>query len=243
MLLRIIHVLVRKSGSLLIKIGNWLISFSLKIYAPQKSLFEKNKAEWYRIKGDENLRVQYDLSPDSIVFDVGGFLGLWCVEISARYSPIIFVFEPVKEFYDILQNRFSANKNIKVFPYGLAAKNSNETIAVMSESSSSYREKTKLHENSEKQIVEFKDIVAFLNENNISHIDLIKINIEGGEYELLERLINIGFINNIENIQVQFHDFVENAESRMTALKKKLNETHELTYEYTYVWENWKRRK
>ena len=39
-------------------------------------------------------------------------------------------------------------------------------------------------------------------------IDLLKINIEGGEYEVLENLIENDLIKNIDNIQIQFHDFV-----------------------------------
>lgn len=235
-----IHVFVRKAGSLFIKIGNQIIKFSNKIYQPQQSLFEKNKKEWYRIKGDENLRVNYNLTEDSIVFDIGGFKGDWCAEVAVRYSPTIFVFEPVKEFYNSLINRFNKNKKIKILEYGLASNNSKIEIAVMSEASSVFRNNNSAHYVSCKEYVDFKDINEFIFENNIAHIDLMKINIEGGEYDLLESLISSGGIKKIDNVQVQFHDFVENAESRMKEIKKKLNETHELTYEYIFVWENWK---
>ena len=75
---------------------------------------------------------------------------------------------------------------------------------------------------------------------NIERIDLMKINIEGGEYDLLEHLIKTGWIDKIINIQVQFHDFVENAEARMLAIQNDLAKTHELTYQYKFVWENWR---
>jgi cellulose biosynthesis protein BcsQ len=79
----------------------------------------------------------------------------------------------------------------------------------------------------------------FLQEKDIKRIDLMKINIEGCEYNLLECLIGIGFIKNIKNIQVQFHDFVEDAEKRMMEIQKNLQKTHYLTYQYPFVWENW----
>lgn len=39
----------------------------------------------------------------------------------------------------------------------------------------------------------------------IDDIGLMKINIEGGEYELLERMIELGIINKVKDIQIQFH--------------------------------------
>ena len=48
-------------------------------------------------------------------------------------------------------------------------------------------------------------------------------------------------ISIFKNIQVQFHDFIiQNAEERMINIQRKLELTHELTYQYVFVWENWK---
>ena len=40
-------------------------------------------------------------------------------------------------------------------------------------------------------MISFKD---FIDENKITNIDYLKLNIEGSEYELLEHIIEIGFI-------------------------------------------------
>ena len=68
----------------------------------------------------------------------------------------------------------------------------------------------------------------------------MKINIEGGEYELLEYLLDTGLATQIINYQVQFHDFVPDAEARMTAIRERLSQTHTLTYQYEFVWGNWR---
>ena len=81
-----------------------------------------------------------------------------------------------------------------------------------------------------------------MRQNKIERIDLMKMNIEGGEYDLLDHLIETGFIRNIENIQVQFHDFVPEAKQRMMKIQKELSKTHRLTYQYIFVWENWRRK-
>ena len=90
--------------------------------------------------------------------------------------------------------------------------------------------------------VEIKIVEAekFFQQNNIDVIDLIKINIEGGEYGLLDHLIETGRIKKMKNIQVQFHDFVPNAEQLMSDLHLRLAATHETTYAYKFFWENWK---
>lgn len=80
----------------------------------------------------------------------------------------------------------------------------------------------------------------FFEENSIQRIDLMKINIEGAEYDLLDHLIQSGIVLRIKNIQVQFHDFVLDAERRMRCIQAGLACTHELTYQYPFVWENWR---
>ena len=94
-------------------------------------------------------------------------------------------------------------------------------------------------EGSEKIVL--KSIINFIKDNNIASIDLIKINIEGGEYEVLESLLEAGMISIFKNLQIQFHDFIiDNAEERMKNIQIQLSKTHEITYQYNFVWENWK---
>ena len=86
-------------------------------------------------------------------------------------------------------------------------------------------------------------IIDFIKKRKIKKINLIKINIEGGEYDLLENLIENDFIKNIENIQVQFHKIGKEYKKRMMSIQEKLKETHHLTYKYPLVWENWELNK
>jgi len=81
-----------------------------------------------------------------------------------------------------------------------------------------------------------------MKKHEISIVHFMKINIEGGEYDLLEHLLESGFISSITNIQVQFHDFVPNAEVQMNKIQHELSKTHSLTYQYPFVWENWQKK-
>ena len=68
------------------------------------------------------------------------------------------------------------------------------------------------------------------------------MNIEGSEYELLERIIEIDFIRNIDNLLIQFHNFFSDSRSRMDNIQKHLSKTHRLTFQYEFIWENWTKK-
>ena len=68
----------------------------------------------------------------------------------------------------------------------------------------------------------------------------MKINIEGAEYKLLDRIIDTGLINNINHLQIQFHKKdIENPEYKREKAISKLSETHNNIWSYYYVWERW----
>jgi hypothetical protein len=74
-------------------------------------------------------------------------------------------------------------------------------------------------------------------------IDLIKINIEGDEFALMNCLLNHNIIDMFDNIQIQFHSFMDNAIEMRNEIQNKLIHTHHLTYNYDFVWENWEKNK
>jgi FkbM family methyltransferase len=190
-------------------------------------------ALWTIDQGDKTLRLNYDIHENSIVFDLGGYQGQWASDIFAMYCCSIHVFEPVEQFAEEIKQRFINNKKIKVHSFGLASEQGKIEITLDENSSSSFRLGDKSTQGN------LKNFSNFLDENSISKVDLIKINIEGGEYDLLEHLLENGIITVFRNIQVQFHNFVPNCEQRMQNICNQLRETHFPTYQYRYVWENW----
>jgi len=189
---------------------------------------------WFRDKGDSTHRLQYDLNASSIVLDLGGYEGQWASDIYSRYCCTVHVFEPVQAYAENIQRRFAGNAHIQVYPFGLGATNTEIQIGLSNDGSSVFQ---KTAQTETGQLVEAK---AFFDRNGIGEIDLMKINIEGGEYEFLEYLLDTGLAVKIKNVQVQFHDFVPNAETRMKSIQERLSQTHSLTYQYEFVWENWR---
>ena len=216
-----------------------LINYDKKIVINENDLLQYNRVQpWFEAKGDQTLRLDYDLNSDSIVFDVGGYKGEFAAEIFCKYGANVYIFEPIRDFIFIIRNKFSNNKKVKLFNFGLAGKDKELEISLLDNSSSVYLK------GGNRETIQLKSIVDFLKTNDIKQIDLIKINIEGGEYELLESLIYNDCLKNFKNIQVQFHDFLfENAKERMNKIQESLSKTHEITYQYEFVWENWKIKK
>lgn len=189
---------------------------------------------WFDAQGDKTLRVEYDLNDDSTVFDLGGYEGQWASDIFSRYCCNVFVFEPVPVFANAIQKRFAGNDRIRVFPFGLSSTTSISHLGLGADSSSQFKD------GDDQVEVRFVNAADFLAEHDIGTIDLMKINIEGGEYDLLDHLLDTGITDRIRDIQVQFHDFVPDAETRMMRIQERLSTTHFLTYNFPFVWENWR---
>ena len=190
---------------------------------------------WRDDGGDCRFRYSYPLDQRSFVIDLGGYRGQWTSALYSRYRCRISVFEPVRRFAEALDEKFKQNEDIEVSRFGLGAVSKSETIYIHGAGSSTYRKQTEAEE------IRIVDVKQWFDENSVASVALLKINIEGGEYDLLDRLIQTRLIESIENIQVQFHNFTVDATRRMEHIQKGLERTHTPTYQYKFVWENWAR--
>ncbi len=188
----------------------------------------------YRRAGGEKLRFQYDIKDTDVVFDLGGYKGEWAEQLP-NLNCQIYIFEPVKAFSEICSEKFKDRKNVHCYSFGLDATSHTAEISHEADASSQY------HSMGETETAEFVDIEEFMNEHGIERVKLMKMNIEGGEYDILEKLIKTGSIKRFENLQIQFHDIPEiNSEARMNKIWEELDKTHKLTWAYRpYIHENW----
>lgn len=196
---------------------------------------DRAKWSWRKDRGDTVLRYDYPLTSSSVVIDLGGFHGDWAGEIHNRYRCSIFVFEPIAEYAHKISQRFTGIPTIQVNQFGLAGYRRTEQFSIQGAASSIFKS------NGQQVAAELYDVLEWFEQNSIHECDLMKINIEGGEYELLDRIIDTGLIHRINDLQIQFHHFVPNAIGLMDAIQKKLAATHSPTYQYAFIWENWRR--
>jgi FkbM family methyltransferase len=193
---------------------------------------------WVNDNGDKTHRLNYPLSRESVVVDAGGYQGKWSNEILNMYNPRIFIVEPLKSYYLGIIEKFKGREEVSVYNYGLSSREGEIDINLDNDSSSIYKKGEGKIER-----VKVKRMGSFMKESGIEKINLFKINIEGAEYELLEDIINEGIQNKIENIQVQFHVFIPGCQDRRKKIQENLSKTHECTYNYEFIWENWSLKK
>lgn len=202
-----------------------------------KDMQQYRVKSWYLNPQHYERRFIFDLNSQSVYFDLGGYKGEEVDEIYRRYGCYIYVFEPVAEYASFLQQKYKDIERIKVFAFGLSDKTEQTSISLLDNSSSVFKQ------DGGAETIQLVRISEFISQHNIEKIDLMKINIEGSEYPVLEDLIKTKLINRVENVMVQFHDFVDDAEARMLKIEAQLKLTHYLTYRFKFVWENWAKRK
>jgi CDP-paratose 2-epimerase len=206
---------------------------------------------YWGVRSEHEETMNYpELNPNSTVWDIGGYRGQWAHEIYKQYGCEVHIFEPVKEFADACIYRFRDNNDVKVTPYGFAEASKKVMIAKQGVNSSTVRgneNQTPLpidsvFGNSESEEIFLLDIANQSWDTNNVDIDLVSMNCEGGEYDIMDRLIEIGIVRRFKNIQIQFHDFHPDAVSRRDKIREELKKTHTERYNYPFIWESWKRK-
>jgi FkbM family methyltransferase len=193
-------------------------------------------AKWFRDRGDDTLRFQYPLNRESVVFDCGGYEGDWAQEIHDRFGCHVHVFEPVPQFAVGIQQRFSNVPEVRIHSFGLQGKDESVPLHLSANASSAFGS------GESAIVVQMRDVAKVFAELGVARVTLMKINIEGGEYDLLDRLIDARFVDLVEHIQVQFHNFVPDAGERRDSIRSRLQDTHCLQWDYPFIWESWSRK-
>ena len=204
-----------------------------------KDEFTIEVARWFKDRGDETLRLDYpELNESSVVFDLGGYVGDFAQAINEKYGCKVYLFEPHPQFYEVCKQRFADNDKVIPLNYGLSDEDG-EFLLSDSVDGSSFLNPN--HAGKGSFSCKIKEVLGVLDELGIKTIDLMKINIEGGEYPLLTHLAHKNRLALVSEYQIQFHDFIPQAISIRNNIIEALSQTHQRTWCYVFVWENWKK--
>jgi FkbM family methyltransferase len=187
-----------------------------------------------RDNAEKDLMYKFDLNSDSFVVDLGGYHGDWSAEIAKRYNPNIVIVEAVPDFYNGIVERFKDNTKIATLNFAVGNEVGRDVISVENDGSSLFG-------------VSFAHVVSVSVERlsnlipNDSVIDLLKMNIEGSEYDVFQDLFESKMINNIRNLVVQFHKITKiPSVERRNEIRAMLSQTHTCEWNYEFVFECWK---
>lgn len=181
--------------------------------------------------------IRYDgLNPGDVVLDIGGYQGEWAESMAAKYGVKVYVFEPHPKFAKKLKSKFQNQPQIKVFDFALGSAdgviclsdNENASSALISS------------ENSVMGTV--RAVAPALEALSLNTIAVAKINIEGGEYDLLPALYEAGLLERIERLTIQFHRYYAENEEQREHIIGQLTQTHDCSWSYPFIWEEWQLR-
>jgi FkbM family methyltransferase len=185
-----------------------------------------------------DILVEADLQPSSIVLDIGAYVGEWCGAISRRYGSTIYAFEPNPHSIRELEKRLGDQENLHVFPFGLGAEDASVELALEGPGSNVFATGGAART----VAAEIRDVIGMLDELGVTEIDLCKVNIEGAEYDLFDRLIAADWLRRIRILSIQFHEWHPKAYARRRAIRRAFARTHDEVWDYPFVWELWRRR-
>lgn len=135
-----------------------------------------------------------------IIFDIGANKGDWTREIHALHpQAAIFAFEPIEETFKILQQTAPF---AQTFHFALGSNNSRITFGKSSESECSSKYSEALGDLNAYEEVDIKCGDEFVREKQITHIDYLKIDAEGMDYEVL-----LGFKQTIADNKISIIQF------------------------------------
>jgi len=186
---------------------------------------------------NRDMLIEADLDQASVVLDVGAYIGDWSEQIARRYGARIFAFEPNPEAFRVLTARL-AGERVQCFDYALGAADGDGVLSIVGPGSSLSASVP----GAGTATVPVRDVVAIMDALGIGDVDLCKVNIEGGEFDLLERLMAADRLRRVRLLSVQFHEWQPGAYRRRRAIRRALARTHTEVWNYPWVWELWRRR-
>jgi FkbM family methyltransferase len=147
----------------------------------------------------DRLALDWPLTSESVVVEVGGYKGRWALQIAERYAPRLFVFEP-QPWAAAVCRAVLHGYGAMVLPYALGA-----TSGVMLMGDWETDGCSLLKAGGEHQ-VEMFEIAAIFRQLGLTQIDLMLMNIEGYEYMLIPHMLHRGILP--QRLMVQFHEDV-----------------------------------
>jgi FkbM family methyltransferase len=208
---------------------------SLRLTADSRVYWTRHLRErpWLRDGGEVFKKTDFNfLDENSLIIEVGGFTGDFIAPLFCKYNCEIITYEPVPEFYTVLAERFRFNKKVTAVNEAVGAANGLLSLNVGSAGTSMFL--TPENNKGKELVVKVSSILDIVGKTPI--VDLLALNCEGSEYEILNALSNDMLTKRIRCIFVQFHEVEDVSPNKKDSVMAKLLQTHELSYDYPWVW-------
>lgn len=245
------------------KTCNVVCFFGIKIKIKKETLFKKFTRNLYKlfrprkyfIKNElENIKVPPELKKfflempkGSICLDCGSHIGD-ITELFSKCGGYVYAFEPNSELIERQKKRFAKRKNIQIINKAVWDKYTTLNLKalkvnnIMDLSGSSIVEIDKINAYEQEDLekgIEVIDLIEFIKENfsdKNKKVYILKLDIEGAEFEIIEKLLTTGVYKNIELILCETHErFFKDGKKRKEKLLALIDECEATNFYLEWV--------
>lgn len=185
----------------------------------------RKKKSWYGNKYGGFFVIPEGLNVDSIIYSFGiGEDVSFDLDVIKNHKCKVFAYDPTPRSIGWVSSQ-ELPRNFKFQPYGIHSKDG-ESVFYLPKNKSHISGSLSLTENTndkEKISVPVFRLNTLMEKNGHDHISVLKMDIEGAEYDVLEDIIHSGI--NVEQILIEFHHrFLKDGVSKTRKTLKLLND-------------------
>jgi FkbM family methyltransferase len=196
----------------------------------------KTDAALWFLHNRHELKYSLDLAKEGIVLDIGAYKGNFTLNLLRKNPKLTFLlYEPILQYCNIARNNLGDQTNVVIIQKGISS--DGRKIQLRDEG---LRSRQIIRPSDTHLEIQTQNILALFEAD--SRIELLKMNIEGMEYECLEILIKTEKLKLANNLLIQFHNFESTSEDRYLAIRNKLIAEYDCVFSYKWIWELWKRK-
>ena len=213
-------------------------SLARRIYGVKLFLREgQSDASIWFLFNRENFKYEIDFKSDGLVLDIGSYLGEYTEKLLKKNPAMTFwLYEPIPEYYKVCSDRFRDRETIFVYQRAVSADGRNIRMQV-----DGLRSRQELGISPE--VLEIASIGIQKIFDSASEVELLKMNIEGMEYECLDQLILSNSLIKAKNLLIQFHNFEREDVNNRDRVRKALERDFTNVYTFEWMWELWIRKR
>ena len=145
------------------------------------------------------------LNSNSIVFSFGvGEDISFDSALIKKYNLNVYAFDPTPKSIDFIMKQMPI-KNFSFYPFGISKESDKKTFYLPKDSNhiSGSLHQTDIVDHNNSLNLDFKSLNDILKDIQIKHIDILKMDIEGSEYDVIDSILSLDIV--IKQILIEFH--------------------------------------
>lgn len=171
------------------------------------------------------MRGDYGAPPDhATIVDLGANIGAFSIHaVTVARSARVYAYEPMPPFYQLLQENIRLNRktdSISCFNYAVGGKSASRELFTAGTSFFFPTLTAPVGDGAVSTRVQCITLAAILDTNQLARVDLLKMDVEGAEYEILYHTPSDYFAR-IKEVRMEYHNLDEDRQN-VESLKRFL---------------------